>query len=642
MSAETTASATTRKRSRATYVSLITALAVVPRTFQRSLFPRSTVDQGIVTGMTVAMVYGLSVLLQDAGGVVADAITSTSSSDKKKDSEADVDMGALGALLLSAAAYGAGYFVQKKYPYRSDERLPRSTLRTGGYWVQNLAIASGIASGIEVLNDVASNNKEKARERNLLPWMLGAGLAFTLGSEYLRTKNDPESSIKNTLQARPGRSVLIGAGVAGALAAVVLGEKYVAGKVDSVLENRAPALKKNWLPAGHIVAAGVMGYGLYKYMQKIMNKIESGAETLEQGFRKRPTSPYVSGSASSLVAWESLSIEGRRHVSTRLTKRQIAETMGQEALDEPVRLFIGLDSAPTEDDRVELALKELERTGAYDRSMIVVISPTGSGYVNYVMSEAVEYLTRGSCASITMQYSKRPSPLSLDRVDEGHIQYRKVLNGIKRRLATMPEGKRPRIVLFGESLGAWTSQDAFLHSGTDGLEALGIDRALWIGTPQGSKWKDQILAESQLNIESGLAGSFDNFHEITALPAAQRDKLRYVMITHYNDPIAQFGLDLLVKQPDWVDNPSKRSSGMPASARYRTPGLFVQMLIDMKNALKPIPGQFVASGHDYRGDLAECVQFAYHLKATSEQMEKIEAALRANELSRQKLIEKGK
>ena len=96
----------------------------------------------------------------------------------------------------------------------------------------------------------------------------------------------------------------------------------------------------------------------------------------------------------------------------------------QENAKEPIRVYIGLDSASTEEERTELALAELERTGAYSRDVIVVVSPTGTGYVNYVMSEAVEYLTRGDVASVTLQYSKRPSPLSLDRVDEGHIQYR--------------------------------------------------------------------------------------------------------------------------------------------------------------------------------------------------------------------------
>ena len=60
-----------------------------------------------------------------------------------------------------------------------------------------------------------------------------------------------------------------------------------------------------------------------------------------------------------------------------------------------------------------MALAELERTGAFDRELLMVISPTGTGYVNYVAVETTAYLTRGNMASVTMQYSLRPSPLSL-------------------------------------------------------------------------------------------------------------------------------------------------------------------------------------------------------------------------------------
>jgi uncharacterized membrane protein len=57
----------------------------------------------------------------------------------------------------------------------------------------------------------------------------------------------------------------------------------------------------------------------------------------------------------------------------------------------------------------------MERVGAFDRSLIMLVSPTGTGYVNYVAVAAAAYLTRGDVATVTMQYSKRPSPLSLAR-----------------------------------------------------------------------------------------------------------------------------------------------------------------------------------------------------------------------------------
>ena len=48
---------------------------------------------------------------------------------------------------------------------------------------------------------------------------------------------------------------------------------------------------------------------------------------------------------------------------------------------------------------------------------------------------------------------------------------------LRDRLAQCPPERRPKVVLFGESLGAWTSQDAFVGSGTQGLVDAGIDFA---------------------------------------------------------------------------------------------------------------------------------------------------------------------
>ena len=96
----------------------------------------------------------------------------------------------------------------------------------------------------------------------------------------------------------------------------------------------------------------------------------------------------------------------------------IEQVMGEPAAAEPVRIFVGLESASTEYERRDLALGELQRTGAFDRELLMVISPTGTGYVNYVAVEVAEYMTRGNIASVAKQYSLRPSALSLDRVAE--------------------------------------------------------------------------------------------------------------------------------------------------------------------------------------------------------------------------------
>lgn len=631
-------SVTVRRRNRKAIVTLAMALAVIPRTFQKSLFPRSTVDQGLVTGVTVAMVYGLGQLLQDAAGLIGDAFTDAKESDTEP-----AEMSTAGVLLLSAAVFGGSQVVQQYFSYNPEEKLHRSGARTLGYWVQNVATATAIVAGIELANKTLSRNDEEADKRNILPWAIGAGLVYSVAAEYMKVKKHaPETSLKQALpEARPARAILIGGGVTAALATIVMAERFVAGRVDKVLKRHTPWFRRNWLPAGHLIATSGLVYGITKFMQKTMHDIENNAGLLEAGFYEKPVTPLVSGGTDSFVNWETLSMQGRRHVSTQLSAQSISDVMGR-AVAEPIRVYVGLDSAETEQERVQLALDELERTNAYSRGILVIVSPTGTGYVNYVMSESVEYLSYGDCASVTLQYSKRPSPLSLDRVDEGHVQYRMLLNGIKQRLATMHPEDRPRLVLFGESLGAWTSQDAFMHSGTDGLESLGIDRALWIGTPQGSKWKEQVLSDKWLNAEAGLVGTFNSFDDVEQLTERSRRKLRYVMITHYDDPVAQFGAEVLIKQPKWINDLSLRSPSMPKGIMYRTPTLFAQMLIDMKNALKPIPGKFVASGHDYRGDLARFVSFAYDLPVSAEQLEAVEQALRNNELLLQKRIDRAK
>ena len=198
--------------------------------------------------------------------------------------------------------------------------------------------------------------------------------------------------------------------------------------------------------------------------------------------------------------------------------------MGEPALAPPVQVYVGLDSAPTVRERVDLALAEMERTGAFDRSLLVLVSPTGLGYVNYVALAAAQYLSRGDVASVTMQYSRRPSPLSLGRVGQAREQNRLLWLRILERIRQM-DGRRPRVVLFGESLGAHTSQDVFLHWGTLGLRALGIDRALWIGTPYGSEWMHEVTGPDRLDVDRASVAVVNDLAQLRAV-TEQRARCR--------------------------------------------------------------------------------------------------------------------
>ena len=218
----------------------------------------------------------------------------------------------------------------------------------------------------------------------------------------------------------------------------------------------------------------------------------------------------------------------------------------------PVQVFVGLDSAPTPTERVDLAIAEMDRTDAWSRSMLMLVSPTGTGYVNYVAVAAAQYLTRGDVASVTMQYSKRPSPLSLGKVRDAREQNRLLWLRILQRVRAMPPDERPEVVLFGESLGAHTSQDVLLGWGTLGPQALGIDRALWIGTPGGSKWMHEITGPRVPTSTRASSPSSTTTSSSRPWARSARDRVRYVLLSHDNDGVTKFGLDLLNRRPAWL------------------------------------------------------------------------------------------
>ena len=194
----------------------------------------------------------------------------------------------------------------------------------------------------------------------------------------------------------------------------------------------------------------------------------------------------------------------------------------------------------------QLAMRELERTHAFDREWLLIDLPTGTGYVNYAAVSVLEMLSRGNCATVAMQYAARPSPLSLDRVGEGHRQARLLIDAISERLRRMPDNvpaqgravrREPRRVDEpGRVLGpghAWPRSTP------------GIDYAIWIGTPHFSQWKEQVLRDERADVASELIGVFNDIDEWEATRPSSASSMRYVMITHHNDGVARFGPGLI-------------------------------------------------------------------------------------------------
>jgi hypothetical protein len=553
-------------------------------------------------------------------------------------------------MLADLLAIGAGVALERKLAQQDNESMGRAAMRTAGSFMTYAGISGFSVGFIQDLLDVLDPSKVRARKnRTLGVALLGGGL-MALFADYRRRRNeriasDEDESLlfgSQEWNVEAWKSLLASGGVTAVLAAIAASERALGAVMGQALERGMAGSPRLWRLAGHVGALGALGALAYGGLDRVYQDVESGTGKIEPAFNKPPESPYVSGSAQSLVSWRTMGREGRRHVLTVLPREAIETVMGAPAAADPIRVFVGLESARTELERVDLAIRELQRTGAFDRQLLVAVSPTGTGYVNYATIECCEYFTLGNCATVTLQYSKRPSPLSLDRVWEGRKQFRMLLAAIRRELYKRDPAHRPRLVLFGESLGAHTSQDAFLHEGTQGLEDAGVERALWIGSPHLSKWKAQVLGEARTDVDKSLLMDVDNFGEIEQLPDEARQKLRYVMITHHNDGVGLFGADLIIQKPPWLGEPELRPPAVPRWMRWAPIVTAVQTVIDMKNAMNVVPGEFVANGHDYRADLARFVREVYDLPCTDSQMERVEAALRKYELIRQQLTEAAK
>jgi uncharacterized membrane protein len=314
----------------------------------------------------------------------------------------------------------------------------------------------------------------------------------------------------------------------------------------------------------------------------------------------------------------------------------ISEVIGEGA-KQPIRVYSPLDSAATAEERAALLLAEIDRTHALERSAFAIFSPTGSGYINYVACETFEYLTRGDCASAGIQYSVLPSALSLTKVDGATHQTRIVINGIVRRLMAIPPEKRPKFYLFGESLGSQVSEDMFLGQGVTGPSGIGLDAAVWIGTPASTRWWRELWGSRAVadapGVGPGSAYLPRAVRDWRALPDEEKARVKFLFLQNGDDPIPKFGSPVLWQRPAWLGPNETRPPGAPRGTRWMPVTTFFMTFLDMQNALAPTPGVFDEGGHDYRREIPGAIRSVWGLDVSDEQMGRVQKALRRRELA---------
>jgi uncharacterized membrane protein len=609
---------------------LFAAVGSIGPSFQRGLLPRSTGQQAVVTGVVAAVNYALATSAQAAVESFARRVTGA---------QGPVAARRGVAVAADATAVGVGLAVQRAFAQRPQERLHRAGLRALGWRLVLGASAGTLTTLADQAVDRLTRRATEGRSNACAVLLVGAaaGTALYLWQRRALTAAGIETdhtggAVPQSASVSARRAVVTGAAISVGLYAASRAESVAASAAGVAVGWLAPSLAPAGKAVGHAVSLGALGFAGYRGVQFAYARAEQAGAAVEPAYDTAPTSGWVSGGPGSLVDWAGIGREGRRYVNMALSAGDIAKVTGADDTLDPIRVFVGLSSARTALERADLAMRELDRLGAFGRKVLAFFSPTGTGYVNYVAAEALEYLTHGNVASVAIQYSVRPSFLSLDRVKTAWEENLAFLTAVSWKLRSLPERDRPRLVLFGESLGSQAAQGVFLHQGAKGLDLMMIDRALFIGSPYGSVWRRAWLADRASADPGGSIVEVASYEEWLALPEERRAQARIVLLTHHEDPIPKFGAPLLIQAPEWMGPPQSRAPGVPREASWRPLVTFVITLIDLLNADHVIPGQFEALGHDYRKDLARFVRIAFDLPATDEELAGIETALREREL----------
>jgi uncharacterized membrane protein len=579
--------------------------------FGPSLMPRASMHQGMAAGAAVL-----------TGQIVGQSLDAVVRRFVPASSPYTVRMSA-------RAAIGAAGYALSQIPRADDEATTVASARTIG----RLAVAGSIGGMVyESGTELRSRYPASGPLRPIVIGLGAVGGALLYSDKLLGRRQE---LIKRWSDDDKPASLPSSIGIALGVATVgrLVGRGFMSSRRHTEDFFGDDPLRRL---IGRTVNAGVWAGGAAALYSAGVGYIARSNEKIEPAYSKVPDTEYVSGGPASRSPFEELGLQGRRYVTDVVSPDLIEETLGEPAITHPIRAYIGYNSEPLySTGRAEMALEELDRLGAFDRKYLLLFSPTGTGWVDQTMIESAEILSRGDIATCCIQYGRSPSFLAVQKVALGRQQFRQLLWGVTQRLAERPEDKRPKVLIFGESLGAWSSSDVVMHRGIEGFDHYGIDRALWFGLPGFAKWsKNGMRDGSSELIPDGTVGTFDHFEEFDCLSDDEKDAMRAVILDHDNDPIAQVAFRLAVKEPPWLRT-TERGRNVPAEMQWTPLLTFIQVAVDAMNAMKVIPGEFKSFGHDYRGDTAPFVHAAYRFPPVSdEQMKRVHETLLQLELER--------
>ena len=214
----------------------------------------------------------------------------------------------------------------------------------------------------------------------------------------------------------------------------------------------------------------------------------------------------------------------------------------------------------------------------------MVVTPTGTGWVDPEAIDPLEVLLGGDVASVAVQYSYLSSPISLFvEPDSGGETARALLDAVYRHWAALPAATRPRFYLHGLSLGAFNSERSVDWRAMAGDP---IQGALWSGAPFASRGWQQLTAARNPGSPAWLPqvgdGSLVRFayqRGVSAPPGAQWGPARVVYLQYASDPVTFFDTRCLYRAPEWMAQP--RGPDVSPDLRWYPVVTCLQLLADM-------------------------------------------------------------
>jgi uncharacterized membrane protein len=352
-----------------------------------------------------------------------------------------------------------------------------------------------------------------------------------------------------------------------------------------------------------VLTVSLLNGVVLKFAMRSMNGTFASVNNEMDPDNPPPTTKLRSGGPDSLVSWQSLGHQGRLFVAGGPSMKKLTSFNGAPAV-QPIRAYAGLDSAKDIDATADVAARELLRTGGLQRAVVAVATTTGTGWINEAEASALEYMYNGNTAIVSMQYSFLPSWLSflVDKENARHAG-QALFEAVDKLIRQMPEFKRPKLVVFGESLGSFGGEAPFMSLNN---VLARTDGALFSGPTFNNTIWTQLTAQRDRGSPEWLP-IYDDGHNVRFVarpdnldrPKAEWGRPRVVYLQHASDPIAWWTPDLLFHEPDWLRQ--KRGYDVLPETHWIPLVTFLQVSADMAVAVDVPDGH----GHIYVANVAD-------------------------------------